>query len=140
MIATNVATGFAPPAHARPAPWWGDIGWAMAAEEAVDRFDRPLTALVEAVRHAHDIGERPDFAAARRRLARIEARLVDQLQDLGAVVDGRARAALEMARGKARATQEWLAAMAAQPLSEPGLAEAVIAPIRRAAEARRRDR
>jgi hypothetical protein len=140
MIQTNVAIGFAPPVHARPAPWWGDIGWAMAAEEAVDRFDRPLTALVEAVRHAHDIGERPDFAAARRRLARIEARLVDQLQGLGAAVDSRARAALEMARGKARATQEWLAAMAEQPPPAPGLAEAVIAPACRAARARRRAR
>ncbi|MBR0665225.1 hypothetical protein GXW71_12745 [Roseomonas hellenica] len=136
MIPTNVATGYAPPAHARPVPWWGETGWAMAAEEAVDRFDRPLTALVEAVRHAHDIGERPDFAAARRRLARIEARLVDQLQDLGITFDSRAHAALEMARGKARATQEWLAAMAAQPLPEPGLADAVIVPTRRAAGAR----
>ncbi|MBR0643035.1 hypothetical protein [Plastoroseomonas hellenica] len=136
MIPTNVAAGYSPPAHARPVPWWGEIGWAMAAEEAVDRFDRPLTALVEAVRHAHDIGERPDFAAARRRLARIEARLVDQLQDLGIAFDSRAHAALEMARGKARATQEWLAAMAAQPLPEPGLADAAIVPTRRAAGAR----
>lgn len=135
MIPTNGTTGFALPTAARPALWWRDSGWAMAAEEAVDRFERPLSALVEAVRHAHDIGERPDLAAARRRLARIEARLVDQLQDLGATFDSRAHAALEMVRGKARATQEWLTAMAEQAVSEPVLAEAVIAPKRRAAGA-----
>lgn len=110
--------------------WLGCLGWAAGAEHAVDRFDRPLSALVEHVRHTCDIGQRPDLPVIRKHLALIEARLMDQLDGLDADFDSlaerqsrpvppelrsRTRAALELVQGKAKATEEWLLAMAAQP-------------------------
>jgi hypothetical protein len=95
---------------ARPALWWAGIGWTEGPEAIADRYDRPLSALVEAVRHGHDVGAVPDLAAIRRRLTRIEAGIAGEIARGGC--DRGIRAALEMVQGKARATRDWLAAIA----------------------------